>query len=82
LAENSIDISFEHSCLTRLLQPALSGNSNMSLVCTLCPSSTEDTIKLLNFASSARKIVNDPVTGVTDGQSVFKAYKKQVEDLR
>ncbi len=83
LAEKSFDVPFEHSTLTRILQPVLSGNANLAFLCTISPCLTEDATKVLNFACSAKKILSNPVSSVIpDDQSLFRAYKKQIEDLR
>ena len=52
-------VSFRDSKLTRLLQPSLSGNAKMAVVCCITPSNAyiEETRSTLQFASRA-KLVN------------------------
>ena len=53
-------VSFRDSKLTRLLQPSLSGNAKMAVVCCITPSNAyiEETRSTLQFASRAKLVSN------------------------
>ena len=55
-------IPYRDSKLTRILQPALGGNSKTSIICTITPASkfVEESISTLKFASRAKTIQNKP----------------------
>ena len=55
-------IPFRESKLTRVLQEALGGNSNTSLIVTLSPSNlnSEESLSSLNFGSRAMKLAINP----------------------
>jgi hypothetical protein len=59
---NSRHIPYRDSKLTRILQPALGGNSKTSIICTVTPASRfiEESISTLKFASRAKTIQNKP----------------------
>ncbi|EMD35265.1 hypothetical protein CERSUDRAFT_116069 [Gelatoporia subvermispora B] len=56
-------IPYRNSKLTRILQPALGGNSLGLLICNLAPGSKfrQDTLNTLNFASRTKNVENKPV---------------------
>lgn len=51
-------VSYRSSVLTRILQPALGGNSRLAIVCTVTPALEHlaETISTLEFASRAKRI--------------------------
>ena len=53
-------IPYRNSKLTRILQPALGGNSLTTIICTVTPAEmhVEETNSSLGFASRAKKISN------------------------
>jgi centromeric protein E len=53
-------IPYRNSKLTRILQPALGGNSRTVIICTVTPAEMhiEETLSTLAFASRAKKIAN------------------------
>jgi centromeric protein E len=57
-----VHIPFRDSKLTRILQPALGGNSKTLIICTLSPSSLyfEESQSTLKFVARARTIQNKP----------------------
>jgi centromeric protein E len=57
-----VHIPFRDSKLTRILQPALGGNSKTLIICTLTPSSLyfEESQSTLKFAARAQTIQNKP----------------------
>ncbi|GAA6059859.1 hypothetical protein JCM10212_007064 [Sporobolomyces blumeae] len=78
-------IPYRDSKLTRLLQPALSGNSRVAVVCTVSPDVEQatETLSTLKFAKRAKMVVTKAERGVlvTD-QMMLKQYAAQVERLQ
>ncbi|GAA5873691.1 hypothetical protein JCM8547_002675 [Rhodosporidiobolus lusitaniae] len=78
-------IPYRDSKLTRLLQPALSGNSRVAVVCTISPDAQQatETLSTLKFARRAKMVVTKAERGVllTD-QLLIKQYAQQVEALQ
>jgi centromeric protein E len=78
-------IPYRDSKLTRILQPALGGNSNTSIICTITTAHVhrEETRGTLQFASRAKQIKNKPIVNeVLDDQALLRVYKKEMEELR
>ncbi|GAA5923779.1 uncharacterized protein JCM15063_003761 [Sporobolomyces koalae] len=78
-------IPYRDSKLTRLLQPALSGNSRVAVVCTISPDVEQatETLSTLKFAKRAKMVVTKAERGVlvTD-QMMLKQYAAQIEKLQ
>ncbi|KAF9067049.1 P-loop containing nucleoside triphosphate hydrolase protein [Rhodocollybia butyracea] len=78
-------IPFRDSKLTRLLQPSLSGNARISVICTINPESsaiTESTSTLL-FAKRVKGVrLNAVKKEVVDTDALIERYRKEIEDLR
>ncbi|GAA5994434.1 uncharacterized protein JCM10292_002062 [Rhodotorula paludigena] len=62
----SSHIPYRDSKLTRLLQPALSGNSRVAVVCTVSPDAEQatETLSTLKFAKRAKMVVTKAERGV------------------
>lgn len=58
LSEGQKHVSFRDSQLTRLLKPALGGDSKTALVCCFSPHEEEESRRTLEFAKMSRKVVN------------------------
>lgn len=58
--QQQIHINFRDSKLTRMLQPALGGNSRLAVICCLSPASvcTEESTSTLTFAKNAKEVKN------------------------
>jgi centromeric protein E len=54
-------IPYRDSKLTRILQPALGGNANTAIICTVSPIVYEETESTLKFAQRAKHIANKPI---------------------
>lgn len=68
-------IPYRDSKLTRILQPALGGNSNTAIICTITQSTlhTEESLSTLQFACRAKEITNTvTVNEVLDNETMFK----------
>lgn len=76
-------INFRDSKLTRILRNSLGGNAHTAIVCTVNPCSNEQTLRTLQFASSAKKIQNTPVVNeIVDNTTLLCRYHKEIEVLR
>jgi centromeric protein E len=78
-------IPYRDSKLTRILQPALGGNSRTAIICTVTPAAIhcEETHSTLKFASRAKTITNKPmVNEVLDDQAMLKRLQKEVANLK
>ncbi|KPV72139.1 uncharacterized protein RHOBADRAFT_18490 [Rhodotorula graminis WP1] len=64
-------IPYRDSKLTRLLQPALSGNSRVAVVCTVSPDpeQAQETLSTLKFARRAKMVVTKAERGVVSRSS-------------
>ena len=78
-------IPYRDSKLTRLLQPSLSGNARMVMICCISPlvSHLEESHNTFKFATRAKKIEQKAVVNVAaDEQTLLQAYRDEIEDLR
>ncbi|XP_065840301.1 uncharacterized protein [Oscarella lobularis] len=76
-------LSFRESKLTRILQTSLGGNARTGIICTVTPSSLDETHGTLRFASRAKTIKNKPeVNQVLSDQALLKLYKKEISGLK
>ncbi|THH28271.1 hypothetical protein EUX98_g5913 [Antrodiella citrinella] len=90
LAENSSKgktdhVPFRNSKLTRMLQPSLSGDARISVVCTINPGKdavSESTSTLL-FAQRIKKVqLNAQKKEVVDTGALLERYRKEIEELK
>ena len=78
-------IPYRDSKLTRLLQPSLSGNAQVSIICTISPSfkHIEESHNTLKFASRAKRIKQEAsITEVIDEQTLLQQYREEIESLK
>ncbi|EGO19218.1 hypothetical protein SERLADRAFT_453721 [Serpula lacrymans var. lacrymans S7.9] len=85
-AKNKNDhVPYRNSKLTRMLQPSLSGNARISVICTINPDPnavTESTSTLL-FAQRIKKVqLNAKKKEVLDTDALIERYRKEIEDLK
>eukprot|EP00754_Rhynchopus_humris_P040207 Rhum_TRINITY_DN23252_c0_g1::Rhum_TRINITY_DN23252_c0_g1_i1::g.177540::m.177540/K10398/KIF11, EG5; kinesin family member 11 len=76
---------YRESALTRLLQDALGGKSKTSIITTisLARQNMDETLSTLEYASSARRIENDPEMNlVLSGNQLVSDYESQLVRLR
>ena len=74
-------INFRDSKLTRLLQPSLSGNAKMAIICCTTPSELylEETRSTLLFAKRAKLVKTKPIVNeVLDANSMIKKLQKEL----
>ena len=80
-ASNQTHINFRDSKLTRILQPSLSGNARMAVVCCATPSELylEETRSTLQFASRAKLVkTRAQVNEVLDDQSIIRRLQREL----
>mmetsp|Transcript_23141 Transcript_23141/g.54752 ORF Transcript_23141/g.54752 Transcript_23141/m.54752 type:complete len:688 (-) Transcript_23141:469-2532(-) len=78
-------IGFRDSRLTRILQPHLSGNACISILCcvTICKYNSEETRSTLKFASNAKEIKIRPIVNeYVDEKEGYMRLLKEVETLK
>ncbi|XP_072292447.1 centromere-associated protein E [Eucyclogobius newberryi] len=76
-------INYRDSKLTRILQNSLGGNAKTVIICTITPETLDETMSSLQFASTAKKMKNDPhVTEVSDDGALLKRYRNEIVDLK
>ncbi|CAL8394953.1 unnamed protein product [Gadus morhua 'NCC'] len=75
--------NYRDSKLTRILQNSLGGNAKTVIICTITMAALEETLSTLQFASTAKKMKNDPhVTEVSDDGALLKRYRNEIVDLK
>lgn len=81
----NIHIPFRDSKLTRILQPALGGNSQTLIICTISPLARffEESLSTLKFATRARSIKTKPeINEIISDDTLIKKYKKELLELK
>ncbi|KAG6853094.1 hypothetical protein C0991_006927 [Blastosporella zonata] len=78
-------IPYRNSKLTRMLQPSLSGNARISVICTINPdpSAVSETLSTLQFAKRIKNVqLNAQKKEVVDTDALIERYRKEIEDLK
>jgi hypothetical protein len=79
-------IPYRDSKLTRLLQPSLSGNARMVLICCISPvaSHLEESHNTFKFATRAKRIEQKAVINHAgdNEQTLLQTYRDEIDDLR
>jgi hypothetical protein len=78
---NQTHINFRDSKLTRILQPSLSGNARMAVICCATPSELylEETRSTLQFASRAKLVkTRAQVNEVMDDRSIIRRLQREL----
>jgi len=78
-------IPYRDSKLTRLLQPSLSGNAQICIICNISPLARhiEESHLTLKFASRAKKIKQHAtITEVVDEKTLLENYREEIEELK
>ena len=82
---NQAHVNFRDSKLTRLLQPSLSGNARMAIICCATPSELylEETRSTLGFANRAKNVkTNAKVNEILDDRSLIRRLQKELAEAR
>ncbi|KAK3511021.1 hypothetical protein QTP70_029023 [Hemibagrus guttatus] len=75
--------NYRDSKLTRILQNSLGGNAKTVIICTITPATVDETVSTLQFASTAKRMKNDPhVTEVSDEGALLRRYRNEIVDLK
>lgn len=89
LVEKRPHIPYRESKLTRLLQDSLGGRTKTSLIATISPAPAdyEDTMNVLEYASRAKNITNNPEVNQRtlrngQGSSEIDKLRKEIESLQ
>ena len=85
LGQNAAHVNFRDSKLTRILQPSLSGNARMAVICCATPSELylEETRSTLQFASRAKLVkTRATVNEVMDDRSLIKKLQRELKEAR
>ena len=78
-------IPYRNSKLTRFLQPSLSGNAQIVVVCNISPQTNhlEESHNTLKFAVRAKKIKQRAALNrVQDNNTLLQTYREEIADLR
>lgn len=78
-------LPYRDSKLTRLMQPSLSGNAYIAIICTISPTlrCSEETHNTLKFAARAKKVRMDAKINETqDDKTLLQAYRQEIESLK
>ncbi|KAF9240174.1 P-loop containing nucleoside triphosphate hydrolase protein [Melanogaster broomeanus] len=85
-AKNKSDhVPYRNSKLTRLLQPSLSGDARISVVCTINPegSAVTESTSTLQFASRIKRVqLNAKKKEVVDTDALIERYRMEIEELK
>ncbi|KAF8660905.1 hypothetical protein AX16_001533 [Volvariella volvacea WC 439] len=83
--KKSDHVPFRNSKLTRMLQPSLSGNARISVICTINPDVNyigESTSTLL-FAKRIKNVqLNAQKKEILDTDALIERYRKEIEELK
>ena len=83
--KNSAPIPYRDSKLTRLLQPALEGDSKVSIVCNISQSSDayDETLSTLKFAQRAKRIKQTITRNdAPSGKALIMKYQQEIQQLQ
>ncbi|KAG6828443.1 hypothetical protein H0H92_007970 [Tricholoma furcatifolium] len=78
-------IPYRNSKLTRMLQPSLSGNARISVICTVNPdpSAVAESLSTLQFAKRIKNVqLNAQKKEVVDTDALIERYRKEIDDLK
>ncbi|KAG6332456.1 hypothetical protein ID866_6634 [Astraeus odoratus] len=85
-AKNKNDhVPYRNSKLTRLLQPSLSGDARISVVCTINPDigAVTETTSTLGFAARIKRVqLHAKKKEVVDTEALIERYRKEIEELK
>ena len=78
-------VPFRNSKLTRMLQPSLSGNARISVICTINPdvSAVAESTSTLLFAQRIKKVqLHAQKKEVVDTDALIEKYQKEIAELK
>ena len=79
-----IVVPYRNSCLTRILQNALGGNSKTLMICAISPATDnyEETLSTLRYADQAKKIQNKAIINESETDKLIRNLTEEREELR
>ncbi|RKP15293.1 kinesin motor domain-containing protein, partial [Piptocephalis cylindrospora] len=83
--EDPSHIPYRDSKLTRILQPSLSGNARVVVICTLCPTGRAygESINTLRFAQRLKKVTTTATTNrILDDKALLQKYRLEIMELK
>ncbi|CAA7262764.1 unnamed protein product [Cyclocybe aegerita] len=78
-------VPYRNSKLTRMLQPSLSGNARISVICTINPDvgAISESMSTLLFAKRIKNVqLNAKKKEVVDTDALIERYRKEIEELK
>ena len=77
-------VPYRDSCLTRILQNALGGNSKTLMICAISPATDnyEETLSTLRYADQAKKIQNTATVNESETDKVIRNLTEERAELR
>ncbi|KAF9483551.1 kinesin-domain-containing protein [Pholiota conissans] len=78
-------VPYRNSKLTRMLQPSLSGNARISVICTINPDpgAVSESMSTLLFAKRIKNVqLNAKKKEVVDTDALIERYRKEIEELK
>ncbi|KAK4685751.1 hypothetical protein P7C73_g4393, partial [Tremellales sp. Uapishka_1] len=82
---NVTHVPYRDSKLTRLLQPSLSGDARISVICTISPSpiNLAESLSTLSFAQGIKKVALKAIKKeVVDPQALIQQYQNEIAELK
>lgn len=80
----NIIVPYRDSCLTRILQNALGGNSKTLMICAISPATDnyEETLSTLRYADQAKKIQNKAVINESETDKMIRELTEENDKLK
>jgi hypothetical protein len=77
-------VPYRDSCLTRILQNALGGNSKTLMICAISPATDnyEETLSTLRYADQAKKIQNQAVINESETDKLIRNLTAEKDELK
>ena len=77
-------VPYRDSCLTRILQNALGGNSKTLMICAISPANDnyEETLSTLRYADQAKKIQNKAVVNESETDKLIRNLTAEKDELK
>ena len=84
MGKKGVIVPYRDSCLTRILQNALGGNSKTLMICAISPASDnyEETMSTLRYADQAKKIKNNAVINESETDKIIRGLTEEKDQLR
>lgn len=79
-----LQVPYRDSCLTRILESALGGNSKTVMICAISPANDnyEETLSTLRYADQTKKIRNKPIVNESAVDKIIRELREENERLK